>query len=822
MPRLSERIAQNERTLFTFLSSNGISTLPSFLDKYNDERFDVITPDVIFDYFEPLLKKEIYSEVTYNVYILTGIILDKIGNELSLESKIIKTISLMYILEQFEKLKPTKDEIMNIFSINYDQKDIELAIDNLIEKEYVIYLKRSNKYLQLKKSSGIDIKEQIKNKIALQTNKNLIKDTLNNINFDKYMYPSRYNDDKEMVRFFSFEFINSSEISNDTDWNIKSELIEADGVIYAIVLNNNDDIKQIEDKIIITSKNAQRCIFILLKNFNDITNVVKEFNAVSILKDNAINDKVLFEEYDIIYEDLKDVLIDYILEYTHPERLSAKYIYLGKEQKINRKATLTELLSSICDKLYFRTPVINNESINRNELTSIANNSRHKVIAALLHNELDENLGLTGNGQEVSIMRSTLLRTNILVKENNIVKINMFPKDKNIANLLKVISDFILFVKNNGKTSFEYLYEQLISYKMHIGLRKGLIPIFISIVFHEYKKYLIVTNQKGQVNINADTLLQINAKPKEFYLQYADWNEDKEIFIKILSKAFSSFIVKEEINNNSYDYLVSAIKRWYVNLPKYSRELKELPSGKRLDKQYISFIKILKYNVGSYELLFEKMPLILGFENKINRDLANKVINLKNYYDNLLEDLKNELIYIVKQKYILKNNEKYIKQISLTSVIKDWCETLNPKIYEQLFKNGTERCLKLFKEVTNDETECISKLAKIATDLRIEDWDYQTITRFKEQLEIYKKTAEEYTFKDECNLEKNSRDVNSYQLTFIDNDGNNIIKRFEKVEYGSLGKLLYNSIWGEIDSMGQSISEQEKRQVLIEVLKELC
>ena len=822
LPRLSERIAQNERTLFTFLSSNGISTLPSFLDKYNDERFDVITPDVIFDYFEPLLKKEIYSEVTYNVYILTGIILDKIGNELSLESKIIKTISLMYILEQFEKLKPTKDEIMNIFSINYDQKDIELAIDNLIEKEYVIYLKRSNKYLQLKKSSGIDIKEQIKNKVALQTNKNLIKDTLNNINFDKYMYPSRYNDDKEMVRFFSFEFINSSEISNDTDWNIKSELIEADGVIYAIVLNNNDDIKQIEDKIIISSKNAQRCIFILLKNFNDITDVVKEFNAVSILKDNAINDKVLFEEYDIIYEDLKDVLIDYILEYTHPERLSAKYIYLGKEQKINRKAALTELLSSICDKLYFRTPVINNESINRNELTSIANNSRYKVIAALLHNELDENLGLTGNGQEVSIMRSTLLRTNILVKENNIVKINMFPKDKNIANLLKVISDFILFVKNNGKTSFEYLYEQLISHKMHIGLRKGLIPIFISIVFHEYKKYLIVTNQKGQININADTLLQINAKPKEFYLQYADWNEDKEIFIKILSKAFSSFIVKEEINNNSYDYLVSAIKRWYVNLPKYSRELKELPSGKRLDKQYISFVKILKYNVGSYELLFEKMPLILGFENKINRDLANKVINLKNYYDNLLEDLKNELIYIVKQKYILKNNEKYIKQISLTSVIKDWCETLNPKIYEQLFKNGTERCLKLFKEVTNDEIECISKLAKIATDLRIEDWDYQTITRFKEQLEIYKKTAEEYTFKDESNLEKNSRDVNSYQLTFIDNDGNNIIKRFEKVEYGSLGKLLYNSIWGEIDSMGQSISEQEKRQVLIEVLKELC
>ena len=48
LARLSERIAQNERTLFTFISSPGTSTLPAFLDKYNDDRFDLITPDVIF------------------------------------------------------------------------------------------------------------------------------------------------------------------------------------------------------------------------------------------------------------------------------------------------------------------------------------------------------------------------------------------------------------------------------------------------------------------------------------------------------------------------------------------------------------------------------------------------------------------------------------------------------------------------------------------------------------------------------------------------------------------------------------------------------
>lgn len=58
LPRLSECVAQNERTLFTFLSANGAATLPSFLEKFHDDCFGVITPDMIYDYFEPLFKRK--------------------------------------------------------------------------------------------------------------------------------------------------------------------------------------------------------------------------------------------------------------------------------------------------------------------------------------------------------------------------------------------------------------------------------------------------------------------------------------------------------------------------------------------------------------------------------------------------------------------------------------------------------------------------------------------------------------------------------------------------------------------------------------------
>jgi len=197
--------------LFTFLSANGASTLPAFLDKYEDDDFEVITPDCIYDYFEPLLRKEVYSGDLHTVYQLTSVILSKL-EENSLESKIVKTISLIYILEQFEKLKPTKDELVGIYSVSYTVPEIEQAIANLIDKEYVVYLKRSNNYLRLKQTSGIDIHKTIQDMVASLSGKISVKTTLNESNFDNYVYPSRYNDEREMTRYFAFEFIDEDEI----------------------------------------------------------------------------------------------------------------------------------------------------------------------------------------------------------------------------------------------------------------------------------------------------------------------------------------------------------------------------------------------------------------------------------------------------------------------------------------------------------------------------------------------------------------------------------------------------------------------------------
>ncbi len=816
LPRLSERVAQNERTLFTFLSADGNSTLPAFLREVKDKEFRVITPDLIFDYFDPVLQKEPFAGELHKNYVLTKTILEQIKDQV-LESKIVKTISLIYLLGQFDKLKPIKEEIVGIYRMEYEPAKIETAIEHLIKNEYVIYLKRSNDYLKLKQTSGVDIEQKISDTISALAPAFSLKNVLNTSNIDNYLYPSKYNDEKEMIRYFEFEFIEEQELEGDIDWAKKAESIHADGVVYAIVCEDSESIKGIKKKVLETSKGCDRFIFILPKKKTAIRKVLKEFEAVNALKDKAREDTVLFEEYEVIYEDLRDVISEFISGYTHPEDYKSVYIYNGEEKRIFRKAALTGLASEICFNTFSQTPVINNEAINKDEITSIANNSRNKILSGLLRNVLEPNLGLTGTGQEVSIMRSTLLRKEVLLDDEEGTRINLAPSDGKMKGVLDLIVSFIMDAKKNGTASFEQLYSKLISPEYRIGLRSGVIPIYIAAVFHEYSKDIILQNGFGQLPLSADTLQMINASPSDYSLVYLEWDPEKQAFVAKLSEIFSDYVIEAEKNLSAYDFVASAMKRWYLSLPRYAKEAKGI-GNKETSKRYRKMVKLLKQNINAHELLFEKLPEAFGYRD-FNEGLAENIEQAKLYYDSEIAVLKAELIKQTKQIFSSATNRAKLNRTSLSSVIKDWCETLDPYVFEQLFENGTDKCLGLFKEVTNDEETFISRLAKAATDLRVEDWDDGTVDRFTENLKMYKRTAEEFQ-----SGETDSEDstASTYEIRFRAADGSSEVKRFNRVETSKRGKLLYNSILSEIDSMGYSISEQEKRQILMDILKKMC
>lgn len=819
LPRLSEKVAQNERTLFTFLSSDDKYALPTFINN-NNAIFTLLTPDYIYDYFEPLFRKEPYTSEVHKIYKLATNILRKVENK-SLNSKIIKTIALIYIVEQFEKLPPVMDIIADAFrdSVN-NPKDIDLALKELIDSDCVVYLKRSNNYLKIKESSGIDIHEEItkyKNKHLTNVNLSTI---LNDSDFESYIYPTAYNDDNSIIRYFDFTFIESKKFFSITDWGKAISDSKADGVIYAIVPENRSDIAKIKRALLSKNITHPRIIFVLPRQYTNITNDALDYCAVKYLKEQAVaaEDSLLIDEYNIYVDDLADVVNNYISTFARPENSNALYFHAGHQHIFRRKAQLTGLLTEICTTIFTRTPIINNESINKNELPTVAINSRTKVLTGLLANELAPNIGLTGSGQDVSIMRSTLIQTGILQDIDNSPFILLNPRHNNMEDMLAEINNFFTrtAAKKSG-VSFEILYNILTKHENGFGLKLGVIPIYIALILHLHKKNLVILHRCSEVKITPELLNSINENPSNYSVILEDWNEAKAKYMGQLEEIFADFIAEREKSYNSFTYIVFAMNRWYLSLPKYAKEMtrkfKAEDKSEKIDISKNKFTNSLKQtDINPREFLFEKVFEIFGMK-EFSINIIPIIRETKHDYDSAVNLLIYELSNTIK---IIFSNGK--PDGSLSSIIKDWHESLSEKSKQYLYSGNENKILDIISNITNDETLFVQRLAKAVTYLRIDDWNDDIIDIFLNDLKSFKKTIE--TFNNSEVVKKNNSA--SYEIIFTGANGERIPKRFDKAEYSNRAKLLLTEMTSQLDEYGQSITEQEKRQILLELLETLC
>ena len=226
-------------------------------------------------------------------------------------------------------------------------------------------------------------------------------------------------------------------------------------------------------------------------------------------------------------------------------------------------------------------------------------------------------------------------------------------------------------------------------------------------------------------------------------MEYLDWNPEKERYIFRLSEAFSDYVVEAEKASNSYDYVANAMRRWYMALPKYSKESTKKPDGEKLVRRQIEIMKLLRQNSSSSDLLFKKLPEAVDSHGDY-ADAATDIIAAKTVFDGLLTELKHELIKKTKDAFLPEKDKKAGKKMSLTDAAKEWCDRLDPKSFEQLFSDGTDRFLQHLKSMTNDEDLFITRLAKLATGLRLEDWDSKTIKQYSDALTRFMKTAKDF------------------------------------------------------------------------------
>lgn len=810
LPKISELVAQNERTIFTFLSSSEKYTVSYFL-RNTDKPFPLMEPDYVYDYFEKLFRVEPYgSEIKKQWQVASNALAKVKEYDNPLAEKMLKTIALIYCVNNFELVPPSWDIIDEIYSVNYSFSERQVAKQILDECHLIIEL-LFKPYVRISETSGHDVNELIKDETYRLENRISLKEVFINVSETRYLYPVQYNDENEIVRFFRLEFIEDKDLEG-----LQGGLAQdgADGIVFAILLSPDAEIEQIRETAM---RLRDRCsIFVLPRKGFDYAKIALEYQAISNLIDRYKTQEVsLLDELSYILDDRRNLLVDFINNtYLRPENKQQEYIYEGKVKKFSRRAQLSQLLSDIMRSVYFNTPIVINELINKNELTSPIKTARQKLISAIFAGHYKSDMGFIGNGPELNILRSTLIAPGIFVngKEAQIQFANL---DSKVAAVLQEIRTFITGCVNGHSCNFGEIYEILTSPKYGYGLKRGLIPIYLSVVINDYKEYIAISKKGREIPLSATLMSDIDIAPNTYFCVLEKWDDAKSTYLLALERIYFEYISDFDRSFGAYVYVVRAMRRWYLQFSRFESTTKKYcdENGEitELDRGTVK-LKVLLSNpeINSHEFIFEKLPECYKASNY--EDVITGLRSTFEKLNNNLGNYKRKMLGIMREQFSPHPSEE-----SVGSIVANFYDDLKPRTKEHLFSGRISAFLNVIKAPSNDEGKLIEDIVRAIFGLRLGDLSDDLMAGFERELCEIKKQIEQYN----CSVSLNQSISGGYKITFTDESGEEVTRQFDEADPSPHEEELYNEITETLDSYGESIATDGKRQVLFKILKEL-
>ena len=194
LPQLSSLLGQNERTLFTFLQSEELFSLPHFIKCNKDVYY---YPDYLFDYFYE--EQDAYQDSFTAIKMYKQSMKEITTEKNSIQARILKLLT-MWDLLNLHAMYPMRNELLS-FCLGLEESELEHVLDELKIKK-VVRFNRVLNHWEIFVGSSINIDEAIEEK-RLTTILNPQK-KLAIIQYylpKQYYLSDRYNDDKSMIRF---------------------------------------------------------------------------------------------------------------------------------------------------------------------------------------------------------------------------------------------------------------------------------------------------------------------------------------------------------------------------------------------------------------------------------------------------------------------------------------------------------------------------------------------------------------------------------------------------------------------------------------------
>jgi hypothetical protein len=409
MPALFRRFGQNERSLFSFLSTNEVFSLSEWLrdNKFKEDAPPFVRLPQLLDYTSYTLIGGRPSLYSVRAWTEVEDALSRLGETSQIEIDILKCIGLLGLLGDASPISASKDILrLALESPNCSYEQVDNALKNLEGKKLIVFRRFRNAY-RLWEGSDIDIGERLTEAYQSLPLQSVSLSVARDLCPSAPLVARRHSFHTGMLRFFAVVPSNRDGLLASTE--MKGD---CDGVVIHCLVSSDDDAE------IAASSAAQisdsSIIIVIGKESDELAESARDVAALDWVKKNTpslAGDRVARQE---LSERCLEAETAFRMEWSRifePGQQAFKCYWKGREYTGLTKRAFASLLSEACDATFPYAPIVKNELINRRQLSSAAAGARHNLIDSMISSSEIPGLGITGYPPERSIYESFLLQS---------------------------------------------------------------------------------------------------------------------------------------------------------------------------------------------------------------------------------------------------------------------------------------------------------------------------------------------------------------------------------------------------------------------------
>lgn len=784
---ISEKVAQNERTLFTFISNDEPNSLAGFVAEHESKNGWVIGADLIYDYFSGLFKKDVSNELVHSIWLGAEYAISKCENDE--EVKLIKTLALIQIVNKGDEI-PANETYLSLGTSLIDRAE---TLKSLSDKQ-LIYKKSSIDAYVFKTRAGSELKAELKRQRELKGDNCNYSATLQAVTGKYHVIPRKYNTEKMMTRYFTHEYMDVEAFLSINDASVLYDKKEpGDGKVITLYGLNKYSAKEVKNHY--KDLQCRNLVVVLPKRTFQAVKALRDYEILQEIKSNTdfvSSNAVLKKEIPLLEDDIvKDVEDEIDALYSSED---TRVLFWEKDVVKLLAAGQEEIaVNKCCADIYTKTPIINNEIINRQNLvTAQTRKARLTIIDAILTGKDDENF-YAGTNQEATIYRSIF----------GVSEIGSFDVDNNLKDIKSMMNKYVSQCSDK-KVSVEKMVSKLIA--PPYGMRLGVIPILFAKVLAERNEDLIVYFADLEVQITPDIVVNMCEQADEYSLFVSKADIEKENYITDL-KALFDVENNRALTENRIKNIVLCMQRWYRALPQITRNLSGVDrviADEKLKTDMKSIKRIMqKVDLNPYEILFSTIPSEFETES-----LKETFMELNSCYEAFNKYLQKIITSVVDEIYEIWGGRK---KLDLYHVLKEWYEKQSVLSKQGLHSGGITNLMSCIEKLDayNDE-DVAQKLVKAVTNVYIDNWIDDADVEFVNELAAIKSQIEQI---------KDQTDEGKLLLSFVGRNNETIKRYYERVDEGT-GTILRNVIEDILEEY-DDLSVNDRVAILLEMIEKV-